>query len=138
MFLGDLNVKSSDPVLNDFCNVYSLFRLVKEPTCLENPYNSLCIDLFLTNRPRSIQNTVTIETAISNFHEMVISVLNVFYKKKWTKNHSIQNFDNHLFQGELKSELLKIDLNNADLSEFTEMFLSIIDMHAPKSKCLYE
>ena len=82
MFLGDLNVKSLDPVLNDFCNVYSLLRLVKEPTCLENPYNSLCIDLFLTNRPRSIQNTVTIETAITNFHEMAISVLNVFYKKK--------------------------------------------------------
>ena len=64
MFLGDLNVKSSDPLLNDFCNVYNFFSLVKEPTCFKNVYNPSCIDLFLTNRPRSFQNTLTIETGI--------------------------------------------------------------------------
>ena len=37
MLLGYLNVESSDPVLNDFCNVYNLFSLVKEPTCFKNP-----------------------------------------------------------------------------------------------------
>ena len=53
MLLGDLNVEISDPVLNNFCNVYSLFSLVKEPTCFKNPYNPSCIGLFLKNRPRS-------------------------------------------------------------------------------------
>ena len=34
---------------------------------------------------------------------------------------------------------MKIDLNNADLSEFTEIFLSIPDKHAAKKpKSLYE
>ena len=33
---------------------------------------------------------------------------------------------------------LEIDLNNAELSEFTEIFLSILDKHAPKNKSLYE
>ena len=33
---------------------------------------------------------------------------------------------------------LKIDLNNAELSVFTEIFLSILDKHAPKNKSLYE
>ena len=32
----------------------------------------------------------------------------------------------------------KIDLNNAELSEFTKIFLSILDKHAPKNKSLYE
>ena len=90
MLLGDLNVKSSDPVLNDFCKVYNFFYLVKEPRCFKNPYNPSCIDLFLTNHPRSFQNTLTKETGISNFHKMVITVMKVFYKKTETKNHSIQ------------------------------------------------
>ena len=90
MLLGDLNVKSSDPVLNDFCKVYNLFCLVKEPRYFRNPYNPSCIDLFLTNHPRSFQNTLTIETGISDFHKMVITVMKVFYKKTETKNHSIQ------------------------------------------------
>ena len=55
MLLGDLNAESSDPVMNDFSNVYDLFSLVKEPTCFKNPYNSSCIDLFLTNRTRRFQ-----------------------------------------------------------------------------------
>ena len=82
MLLGDLNVESSDPVLNDFCNVYNLFSLVKEPTCFKNPYNSSCIDLFLTNRTRRFQNTLTKETGISDIHKMIIMVMKVFYKKQ--------------------------------------------------------
>ena len=38
-----------------------------------------------------------------------------------------KNFDNQVFQKELNSELFKIDLNNAELSEFTENFQSILD-----------
>ena len=135
MLLGDLNIESSELVLNDFRNVYNLFSLIKEPTCFKNPYNLSCIDLFFTNRPRTFQNTVTIETGISDFHKMVITVMKVFYKKQKPKiiqYRSYKNFDNQVFQRELNSELLKIDLNNADLSEFTEIFLSIFDKHAPK------
>ena len=141
MLLENLNVESSDPVLNDFCNVYNLFSLVKEPTCFKNPDNPSCIDLFLTNRPRSFQNTLTIETGISDFHKMVITVMKVFYKKQKPKIIQYRSYkkryqvnDNQVFQRELNSELLKIDLNNADLSEFTEIFQSILDKHAPKKQ----
>ena len=119
MLLVDLNVESSDPVSKDLCNVYNLFSLVKEPTCYKNPYNPSCTDPFLTNAPQNLQNTITIEIGISDFHKMVITVLKVFYKKQ--KPRIIQykgykNFDNQLFQRELNSKLLKIDLNNADSS----------------------
>ena len=135
MLLRDLNVESSDPLLNDFCNVYNLFTLVKEPTCFKNPYNPSCIDLFLTNRPRSFQNILTIETSISDSHKMVITVMKVFYKKQKPniiQYRSYKNVDNQVFYRELKSELLKIDLNNAELSEFTEIFLSILDKKSQK------
>ena len=68
-----------------------LMSLVKEQTCFKNCYNPSCIDLFLTNSPPSFQNTVTIETSISDFPKMVITVsTKVFNKKTETKNHSIQ------------------------------------------------
>ena len=47
----------------------------------QKPDNPSCIDLFLTNRPQSFQNTLTVETGISDFHKMVITVMKVFYKK---------------------------------------------------------
>ena len=34
----------------------------------------------------------------------------------------------------MNSEILKINLNNAELSEFTEIFLSILDKHAPRKQ----
>ena len=77
------------------------------------------------------------ETGISDFHKMVITVMNVFYKKQKPKiiqYRSCKNLDNQVFQRELNSELLKIDSNNAELSEFTEMFLSILDKHTPKKQ----
>ena len=84
--------------------------------------------------PCNFQNTFTIETGTSDFHKMVITVMKVFYKKQKPKiiqYSSHKNFDNQVFQRELNSELLKIDLNNAELSEFTEILLSILDKYAP-------
>ena len=139
MLLGDLHVESSDPVLNDFCKVCNLFSLVNEPTFFKIPDNPSCINLFLTNRSRSFQNTVAKVTdcqSMPDFHKIVNTVLKVFYKKQKPKRiqYSYKNFDNQLFQRESNSELLKIDLNNADLSEFTETFLSILDKHSPKKQ----
>ena len=58
--------------------------------------------------------------------------MNVFYKKQTPKiiqYRSYKSIDNKVFQRELNSELLKIDLNNADLSEWTKIFLSMFDKH---------
>ena len=66
----------------------------------------------------SFQNTAAIETGISDFHKMVITILKVFYKNQKPKiiqYRSYKNFNNQMFERELDSELLKIDLNNADL-----------------------
>ena len=71
LFLGDFNCETSENYLNDFCNV-------KEPNCFKNPDNPSCIDLFLANCPRCFQNAVAVETGISNFLKMVVTVLKVF------------------------------------------------------------
>ena len=92
---------------------------------------------FLTNRPRFFENTVAVETGISGFHKMVVTVLKVFYKKqkpKISQYRKYDNFNNDLFREELNNELLNVDLNNAELSEFTETFMSLLDKYAPKEQ----
>ena len=49
LLLGDFNSEFSEPCLNDFCDIYNLKNLVREPTYYKNPDNPSGIDLFLTN-----------------------------------------------------------------------------------------
>ena len=134
LFLGDFNSQPSENCVNDFCNVYNLSNLVKEPTCYKNPDNPSCIDLFLTNRPKCFQSTMTMGTGIPDFHKTVITVLNFFYKKQKPKIIHYRNYKTYnanLFKEEMNNELLNIDINNAELVEFTNTVLSILDKHAP-------
>ena len=57
-------------------------NLIKEPTCYKNPLNPSCIDLSsLILRPNSFQDTNVIETGLSDFHKLTISVMKLFIKK---------------------------------------------------------
>ena len=134
LILGDLNADLEDGCLNAFSNVNNLKSLNKETTCFKNPNNPSCIDLFLTNRSRYFQNTSTIETGISDFHKLVVTVSKMFYKKQKPKIIQYKNyktFNEQLFRTELDKALAKIDLNNAELAEFHNEFLSVINKHAP-------
>ena len=46
--------------------------IIKEPTCYKNPNNSTYIDLILTNCPKNFQESL--ETGLSDFHKMVLTV----------------------------------------------------------------
>ena len=94
LLLGDFNSEFSELCLNDFCDTYNLKNLVKEPTCFKNPDNPSCINSFLTNRPRTFQCTTTIETGISDFHKLVVTVLKTFYKKQRPKIIHYRNYKN--------------------------------------------
>ena len=105
LLLGDFDSEFSEHCLNDFCDIYNLKNLVKEPTCYKNSDNLSCIDLFLTNRPRNFQCTATIETSISDFHKLVVTVLKTFYKRERPKiihYRNYQNFENNNFRQDLK------------------------------------
>ena len=87
------------------------------------------------NSPRYFENTSTIETGISDFHKLVVvTVLKMFYKKQKPKTIQYRNyktFNKQLFRIELDKELAKIDLNNAELTEFYNEFISVLKKHAP-------
>ena len=137
LLLGDLNSEFSEPCLNDFCDIYNLKNLVKEPTCFKNPDNPSCIDLFLTNRPRTFQCTTTIDTGISDFHKLLDTVLKTFYKKQRPKiihYRNYKNFENKNFREDLKKELLKFDITNAPLSKFNDTVICSCQARSKKLK----
>ena len=81
LILGDFNVEVDYQNMKKFCDSYSLTSLIKQPTCYKNPSHPKCIDLILTNVPRSFQTTCVIETGLSDFHLMTLTVMRKSFKK---------------------------------------------------------
>ena len=82
ILLGDFNADMLDDNLNDFCKLNNLKNLIREHACYKNPLNPSCIDLIITNRPNSFQDTNVIETGLSDFHKLTLSVMKMFFKKQ--------------------------------------------------------
>ena len=92
ILLGDFNSEMTDKNLKDFCNLYLLKNLIKKPTCFKNPENPKTIDPILTNRPRSFCNFDTLETGLSDFHKLTVTVLKMFFKKQSPNVISYRNY----------------------------------------------
>ena len=56
VLLGDFKAEPKEESITEFLNLYNLKYLVKQNTCFKNPDKPTCIDLILTNCPRSFQN----------------------------------------------------------------------------------
>ena len=68
----------------------------------------LTIDLIVTNRPRSFCNSDSLETGLSDFHKLIVTVLKTFFKKQSSKvisYRNYKNFSNDLFRTDLINEI---------------------------------
>ena len=61
LIVGNFNVRIEKQQMKAFCNNYNVTSLIKQPTCYKNPNNPACIDLILSNTPRSFQSTCVLE-----------------------------------------------------------------------------
>ena len=80
ILIGDFNVSPEESHMETFCESYGLKNL-KVPTCHKNPQNLSCIDLILTNSPLSFQSSGVIETGLSDFHKMTVTVMKTTFEK---------------------------------------------------------
>ena len=68
---------------------------------------------------------------------MVVTVMKTHYKKQKEETIEYRNykhFHEQSFNFELNYELMKIDINNAELKRFNEFFLKVLDKHAPRKQ----
>ena len=133
LILGYFNVEADDQNMKTFCDSYSLTSLIKHPTCYKNPSRTKCIDLILTNVPRSFQNTCVIEAGLSDFHLMTLTVMRKSFKnlsqsyKLWFYKH----FSNEVFRENLLGKLSQQTFVNNDYG--FEKFCNItLDNYAPR------
>ena len=105
LFLGDFNAGLEDASIKNLCSRYNFTSMINKPTCFKNLDKPSCIDLILTNCSRSFQNSCVIETGLSDFHKLVVTVLKTTYKKSKPKIISYRcykSFDNDNFREALQ------------------------------------
>ena len=135
LILGDFNVEADDQNMKTFCDSYSLTSLIKQPTCYKNPSHPKCIDLILTNVPRSFQNTCVIETEPSDFHLMTLTVMRKSFKKlkdRVINYKSYKHFLNEVFRENLLGKLSQQTFVNNDYAfvKFYNITLKTLNKHA--------
>ena len=81
MIIGDFNVEANNSTMSVFSETYNLKNLIKEPTCYKNPNKPSCIDLMLTNIPWSLKHSCVIETGLSDFRRMTVTVMKATFEK---------------------------------------------------------
>ena len=111
--------------------------MLNKPTCFKNPDKPPCIYLILTNCPRSFKNSCAIETGLSDFHKLAVSVMNSSYKKSEPKivtYRSYKLFCNNNFREELRQVVSKRGNCDTSCKRFISSCTKILDQHAPQKR----
>ena len=134
LLLEDFNVEDTEPILSEFLKQYEAKNIMKNKTCFKNPSRPTCIDLFLTNSPHSFQNTMTISTGLSGFHNMIITILKssfIEFKAREMYCRDYKNFSTNYFKEDLT---LSLDRISKDFDSFEDTFMKTLNRHAPMKK----
>ena len=138
LIMGDFNSTVLEKEMQEFCEIYGLENLIKDPTCYKNPSNPSSIDVMLTNKISSFQDSITLETGLSDHHKMTITVLKRYFKKRdpiTVKYRNYKLFDSDKFRHDIEIGIEK--LNTLSIKDFNNVFMTVLNSHAPiKTKIL--
>ena len=94
--------------MDQFCVLYNLRNLIKQPTYFKNPGNPTLIDHISTNHPTSFHSSSAYETGLSDFRKLILTVLKTFHVKPKPiiiQYRDFNHFDNASFRVDLLQEL---------------------------------
>ena len=142
-FLGDFNAGMEDSSIKVFCSNYNLTCMMNKPTRYKNPDKPTCIDLILANCPRSFQNSGVIETGLSDFHTMIVTVMKTSYRKIESRvitYRDYNSFSNEGFRESLLENIKGKSSENSDksFSNFINTCNTVLDKQLPKKKNMLE
>ena len=103
--------------------------------------NASCIDFILTNSPYSFKNSCVIETGLSYFHKMTVTVMKTTYEKLKSiiTNRDYKNFCNDKFWQIFWESLSKENINTycSGLEHFLQIFINAWNLFTPCKKKKY-
>ena len=137
--MGDFNAGLDNAVLKGFCNLYNLINLINKATCYKNANNPSCIDLLLTNFPKYFQNSSVIERGLSDFHKMVVTVVQTNFRKLEPKMINYRNyryFSNDRFREKVTSESSKVVSGKSDkgFNKYLDVCKEALNIYASLKK----
>ena len=104
-----------------------------------NPEKPSCIDLLLANRPKSFQNSSVVETGLSHFHKMKVTVMKTTFEKLKPRICYFRNWNQFFYEKSRKQLLTKLLLENVNnsingINKFQEIHFNTLDIFAPRKK----
>ena len=135
LFAGDFNSEMAESAMENFCGTYHLHNLIKDPSCFKNPDKPSCIDLLLRNFPKPFLKSQTLETGLSDFHKLALTILQILYKKQNPLVIMYRDYKSFL-SGTFRTELLSAmdRYSNIYFADFHSEFLYLLGKHAPVKK----
>ena len=133
LLAGDFNTEETNPFMSEFLFNNVAKNLVAQKTCFKSTSNPSCIDLFVTNSPRSFQNTKTLASGLFDFHKIIFTLLKSTFPKAKPKQivyRKFKNFDLKNFKNEIRTKMQSID----KYETFEEKFLKVLNKHVPLKK----
>ena len=79
--ISNFNIEADSKEITSFCDTFDLTSLIKEPNCYKSPDNPSCIYLILPSRSLSFQNSCIVETGLSDFQQMILTVTKMTFQK---------------------------------------------------------
>ena len=118
--------------MKSFCQIYNLKNLLDKPTCYKKPNNPSCVDLTITNKPRSLQNSCTVKSGLFDSHKMTLTVLKSYFAKQKPRvlnYHNYKFFNNNFFRDQVLNKLRNsnFQISNKDQKHFKESCLSVVN-----------
>ena len=127
-------MEETEADISNFLEIYNLKNLVKKPTCFKSD-RPRSIDLILTNRASSFQCTDSIETGLSDFHCMILTVLKGGFLKRGPKHinyRDYRKFSIENFREDLHIKLSKhIPADKINYDTFDSVVKNVLNEHAP-------
>ena len=138
IIMGDFNMEPTDITMQNLCDVYNLYNLVKEPTCFKGPPK--CYDLILTNCKHNFQNTQALTSGFSDFHKMTVTILKTEFVKPEPIHINFRDYKKYnsvKFRQDLCNKLQPDNTACRDYDRFQDILQEVLDEYAPiKSKTI--
>ncbi len=144
VILGDFNINmlNTKNALSDCLDVNGLRNLVKDATCVKGEPS--LIDLIVTNKPKRFSSTVSVDTEMSDFHNIVCTSTKFHVPQhKSTSFHyrSYKHFDQNSFVNDISFIPYHVVEIFDDIDDcywlWNELTMQIVNKHAPlKSKTI--
>ena len=133
LIVGDFNSELKELSMSEFCDTYNLRNLVVGPTCFKNPLNPSSIDVMLTNQSKRFQNSINVETGLSDHHIMTVVVMKSYFPKQaplLIRYRDFKKFNNFCFREELQKDLCNMN-GDETYDKFQSIFMKHLNKHAP-------